>query len=156
VRRAQRAPAQVLSQGLHAATLCADAPALWPGAAAAPARVRAATLARLRTTLPAAETAPWPPSTALDQGLVASCRAWPAMAPPPAPPRDAEIRSPALLLAGDHDLSTPLEWAREEARLAPKGKLVVVHGASHSVQTREQGDVGKAAVRDFLLGPATA
>ena len=26
VRRAQRAPAQVLSQGLHAATLCADTP----------------------------------------------------------------------------------------------------------------------------------
>jgi pimeloyl-ACP methyl ester carboxylesterase len=63
---------------------------------------------------------------------------------------------PVLLVNGDHDLSTPLEWAREEARRAPKGRLVVVRGASHSVQTRERGTAGRAAVQAFLLGPATA
>jgi pimeloyl-ACP methyl ester carboxylesterase len=63
---------------------------------------------------------------------------------------------PVLLVNGDRDLSTPLEWAREEARLAPRGKLVVVRGASHSVQSRERGSDGRAAVAAFLLGPATA
>jgi pimeloyl-ACP methyl ester carboxylesterase len=52
---------------------------------------------------------------------------------------------------GDHDLSTPLEWAREELALAPKGKLVVVHGAGHSVQSRAVSGVGRQAVAQFLL-----
>ena len=59
---------------------------------------------------------------------------------------------PALLVNGDHDLSTPLEWARKELALAPKGKLVVVHGAGHSVQSRAVSDAGRRAVAAFLLG----
>ncbi len=59
---------------------------------------------------------------------------------------------PTLLLNGDRDLSTPLEWAREELRLAPRGKLVVVHGASHSIQTAKRGETGREAVEAFLLG----
>ncbi len=55
-----------------------------------------------------------------------------------------------LLVNGDHDLSTPLAWARTELGLAPLGKLVVVHGASHSVQTRERGRAGHRAVDRFL------
>jgi pimeloyl-ACP methyl ester carboxylesterase len=57
-----------------------------------------------------------------------------------------------LLLAGDRDLSTPLEWARQEAAHTPLGKLVIVHGASHSIQSRERGDQGRKAVFAFLLG----
>jgi pimeloyl-ACP methyl ester carboxylesterase len=147
----QRAvPPALFSAGLHAATLCADAPALWPGGPAAPPRVRAAALARLRATLPAAQTAPWPPSTALDQGLLATCRAWPPTAPPPAPARTATIAAPALLLAGDHDLSTPLEWARAQARRMPHARVVVVPGAGHSILSREPGSTGRAALRAFL------
>jgi hypothetical protein len=33
---------------------------------------------------------------------------------------------------------------------------VVVHGASHSIQSRERGTAGRAAIEAFLLGPATA
>jgi pimeloyl-ACP methyl ester carboxylesterase len=62
---------------------------------------------------------------------------------------------PTLLLNGDRDLSTPLAWAREEAKRAPRGKLVIVPGASHSVQNRERGVVGRRAVEAFLLGTAT-
>ena len=58
---------------------------------------------------------------------------------------------PTLLVNGDHDLSTPLEWAREELALAPHGTLVVVHGAGHSVQSRAVSDVGRQAVARFLL-----
>ena len=53
---------------------------------------------------------------------------------------------------GDHDLSTPLAWARKELGLTTRGKLVVVPGAGHSVQSRAVSNVGRAAVARFLLG----
>jgi pimeloyl-ACP methyl ester carboxylesterase len=59
---------------------------------------------------------------------------------------------PTLLLAGSHDLSTPLEWAQREAALAPRAKLVVVAGAGHSVQVRALSDAGRRAVARFLTG----
>jgi pimeloyl-ACP methyl ester carboxylesterase len=59
---------------------------------------------------------------------------------------------PALLVNGDHDLSTPLEWAREELRLTTEAKLVVVRGAGHSTQSRASSDVSRKAVARFLLG----
>jgi hypothetical protein len=43
---------------------------------------------------------------------------------------------PILLLAGGHDLSTPLGDARAEAALAPDGRLFVVAVAAHSIQNR--------------------
>jgi len=57
---------------------------------------------------------------------------------------------PVLIVNGDHDLSTPLEWAQQEAATAPDVKLVVVPGASHSIQNREQGHIGRDAVIAFL------
>ncbi|HEY6762913.1 MAG TPA: alpha/beta hydrolase, partial [Baekduia sp.] len=144
-------PPTAFSAGLHAATLCADAPALWPGGPAAPAPVRTATLDRLGAGgLRPADTAPWPPSTALDQGLVATCRAWPPTPAPPAPARGATIRAPALLLAGDRDLSTPLEWARAQRDAMADARLVVVPGAGHSILTREAGTTGRDALQQFL------
>jgi pimeloyl-ACP methyl ester carboxylesterase len=58
---------------------------------------------------------------------------------------------PTLILAGDHDLSTPLEWAQEEAASAPLANLVIVNGASHSIQSREPGNQGRKALYAFLL-----
>jgi pimeloyl-ACP methyl ester carboxylesterase len=57
---------------------------------------------------------------------------------------------PVLLLAGGHDLSTPLAGARAEAALAPDGHLVVVPGAGHSVQLRAAGNLAQAVVARFL------
>jgi pimeloyl-ACP methyl ester carboxylesterase len=53
---------------------------------------------------------------------------------------------------GDHDLSTPLEWARAELKLIPQGRLVVVPGAGHSTQLRALSGIGRRAVARFLLG----
>jgi pimeloyl-ACP methyl ester carboxylesterase len=128
-----RVPRAIFSTGLHAATLCADAPALWPGGPAAAPAVRTATIARLRATLPAGATDPFPTSTALTQGLLVTCLAWPPTPAPPAPAAGATIRAPTLLLVGDHDLSTPLEWARAQAHRVPGSRLVVVGGAGHSL-----------------------
>lgn len=59
-------------------------------------------------------------------------------------------RVPVLLVNGDHGLSTPMEWAFEKARHAPDAKVVIVKGASHSIQDRETGHAGRDAVTAFL------
>jgi pimeloyl-ACP methyl ester carboxylesterase len=59
---------------------------------------------------------------------------------------------PTLLVEGRNDLSTQLTWARQQIALTPHGKLVVVPGAGHSVQSRGASDVGRRAVARFLLG----
>ena len=150
VRGAEGAPAGLLSQGLHAATLCADSPAPWGGPQMG-AAARAAALARARSALRPVDTAPFPPSTALHQGLLMTCRWWPPVAAPP-PPAPGPIRAPALLLNGDRDLSTPLEWARAQARAMPRARLFVATGAGHSVLSRDALNRGRAPLRRFLQG----
>ena len=59
---------------------------------------------------------------------------------------------PTLLVNGDHDLSTPLEWAKQELARTTHGKLVVVPGAGHSTQSRAVSDVSRRAVAAFLNG----
>jgi pimeloyl-ACP methyl ester carboxylesterase len=148
VRRAQRAPAQVLSQGLHAATLCADTRSPWGGAGAPLAGRRAA----LERAAARTDPAPYDRATVVGNGYAQLCLRWPPTPAPP-PPRTGDLPAvPTLLLAGDRDLSTPLPWAREQAAHTPNGKLVVVARAGHSVQSRAPGGEGRRAVRRFLLG----
>ncbi len=138
-RAAAGAPAALFSAGLHAATLCSDLSFPWGHARAELARAAA----RL-------DVWPFTPATAAGNGIVQTCLAWPSVhASAPVARKLPPV--PTLLLSGDHDLSTPLEWARAEASLAPHGKLVVVAGASHSIQSRERGDAGRRAAEAFLL-----
>jgi pimeloyl-ACP methyl ester carboxylesterase len=134
VHRAQAVPAPILSQGLHAATLCADLRAPW-GGPGAPVAARRAALERAARRLPAAALGPFDRATATGNGIAATCAAWPPIRRPALAP-GGPLRVPALLLAGDHDLSTPLAWARRELRRAPRGRLVVARGDGHSVQSR--------------------
>jgi pimeloyl-ACP methyl ester carboxylesterase len=148
VRRAQRAPAQVLSQGLHAATLCADTRSPW-GGAGAPLAGRTAALERAAART---DPAPYDRATVVGNGYAQQCLRWPPT-PAPAAPRTGDLPPvPTLLLAGDRDLSTPLPWAREQAAHTPQGRLVIVPGAGHSVQSRAPGGAGRRAVQRFLLG----
>jgi pimeloyl-ACP methyl ester carboxylesterase len=148
VHRAESVPAGLLSQGLHAATLCADSPAPW-GGPDAPEDERARALQRTRARLTPADTAPFPPAVATAQGLLLTCRWWPPMAAPPAPAA-GPIRAPGLLLAGDRDLSTPLEWARAQARAMPGARLFVAAGAGHSVLSRDPRNRGAPVLNNFL------
>jgi pimeloyl-ACP methyl ester carboxylesterase len=143
-------PPAAYSAGLHAATLCADSPAPWPGGAAATPAVRASAADAQQARMGPRATDPFPVSTAFGQGLLVTCRAWPVTAQPPAPDPYARIAVPALLLAGDRDLSTPLVWARAQAGQMDHARLVVVAGAGHSVLSREQGTTARTALRRFL------
>jgi pimeloyl-ACP methyl ester carboxylesterase len=151
VRLGQRAPATVLSQGLHASTLCADDPVPW-GGPNAPLASRGPALARALARLTPAATYPYDRATMVGNGALQTCRQWPPMATASAP-RPRELPPvPVLLLAGDHDLSTPLEWARREAAVAPQGKLVVIHGAGHGPSLRAKSNRARVALARFLQG----
>jgi pimeloyl-ACP methyl ester carboxylesterase len=146
----ERTPASALDQGLHASALCADWRYPW-GDSAVPLAGREAKLRSAVGRLSAAEIFPFDRATALGNGFVRQCLPWSPTPPTPLPPRGAKLRMRTLLVNGDHDLSTPLEWAREELAFAPHGTLFVVHGAGHSVQSRAVSDAGRQAVARFLL-----
>jgi pimeloyl-ACP methyl ester carboxylesterase len=150
VERRERAyPASELSQGLHASTLCADTPTPW-GGPDAPLAGRKAKLDAAVARLSRASLGPYDRATASGNGIALQCLYWPPV-PEPEPPAGGTLPSaPTLLLAGEQDLSTPLEWARQEARTAPQGRLMIVPGAGHSVQLQAIPAV-LAAVRRILL-----
>jgi pimeloyl-ACP methyl ester carboxylesterase len=142
------ASASDLDQGLHASALCADWRFPW-GSSSASLASRAKAVARAVARTPAASFYPFDRATATGTGFIKQCLPW---APsPPTPAAGGKITVPTLMVNGDHDLSTPLEWARAELKLLTKGRLVVVPGAGHSTQSRAYSDVGRNAVAAFLL-----
>jgi pimeloyl-ACP methyl ester carboxylesterase len=125
-RRAQAAPAAVLSQGLHAATLCPE------------------------SHLDATARRVWPfdAYTAAHNGLIELCRNWPATASPPQGLGRPLPPVPTLLLEGAADLSTNVAWMRQEARLVPRPTIRVLPGTGHAVL---RSPAGLRALQAFLL-----
>ncbi len=151
VQRDEAVPAGFLSQGLHESTLCQELAPPWDPAA--PAARRVAALASLAAATPAAELYPFDRATASGNGLAQGCLAWPATTPPEVgdgAPGASLPAVPVLLLAGERDLSTPLPWAQAEAAMAPRGELLEVPGAGHSVQLRARDRAVRRAVARFL------
>jgi pimeloyl-ACP methyl ester carboxylesterase len=143
------APADALDQGLHASALCADWRYPW-GTSAAPLGGREAALNRAVAKVPASTLFPFDRKTATGNGFIRQCLPW---APTPPTPLDrGKITVPTLLVNGNHDLSTPLEWAKQELARTTHGKLVVVPGAGHSTQSRSVSDVSRTSVASFLNG----
>ena len=153
VQRDEAVPASYLSQGLHESTLCPELAPPWDPAA--PATQRAATLSKLADSTPQADLFPFDRATATGNGLAQGCLAWPATPPPDVPDGAPSSRLPAvpvLLLSGERDLSTPLPWVREEAAMAPRGRLLEVPGAGHSVQLHARDPAVRRTVARFLAG----
>jgi pimeloyl-ACP methyl ester carboxylesterase len=150
VHAADAATAGELSQGLHASTLCADMPMPW-GGPDTPLAARPAALARAVARLTTAQVWPFDRDTAAGNGFIQTCLYWPPAPAPAAAAARAELPAvPVLLLAGGHDLSTPLAGARAQAALAPDGHLLVVPSAGHSVQSRAAGNPAEAELARFL------
>ncbi|MGH3713485.1 MAG: alpha/beta hydrolase [Micromonosporaceae bacterium] len=141
-------PPQQLSAGLHLAAVCADITDMPWGDSAAPLAGRDEALHAAVSELETEEVWPFQKRTAGEQGLVANCRHWPSARPMPAPPHRT-LSMPVLLLSGNRDLSTPLEWAEQQLAHTPYGTHVVIDGAGHSVQRRSPA--GARAATDFLL-----
>ena len=153
VRRGEAAPAGFLSQALHESTICLELASPWDPAQ--PRGQRAAGLAALAASTPEAELYPFDRATATGNGLAQGCLAWPPTEPPAVPdgaPAAPLPPVPILLLSGERDLSTPLAWARAEAALAPRGQLLEVPGAGHSVQLRARDSDVRLRLARFLSG----
>jgi pimeloyl-ACP methyl ester carboxylesterase len=142
-------PVASYSSGLHIDAFCSDAVYPW-GRSDAPLSTRQAKLDRRISRLDPRRVWPYTRATAAGTGFTQECLRWKSR--PSAEPPARLPGVPVLLVNGDHDLSTPMEWAYEEARHAPNGKLVIVEGASHSIQNRERGHAGRDAVIAFLNG----
>jgi pimeloyl-ACP methyl ester carboxylesterase len=149
----ESAPADLLSQGLHESTLCLDLAAPWNPSAGGSERALA--IRRAVERVRARSLFPFDRATAYGNGLAQGCLAWPPTELPAVFDGDPSAQLPpvpVLLLAGERDLSTPLAWAHEEAAKAPDGRLVIVPGAGHSVQTRAHDPGMRNALIRFLGG----
>jgi pimeloyl-ACP methyl ester carboxylesterase len=153
VQRAEAVPAGYLSQGLHESTLCQELAPPWNPAA--PGAQRSARLSALAASTPQADLYPFDRATAIGNGVAQGCLAWPATLAPDVPAGAVSGDLPAvpvLLLSGERDLSTPLPWARAEAAMAPRGQLLEVPGAGHSIQLRARDPNVRRMVARFLAG----
>jgi pimeloyl-ACP methyl ester carboxylesterase len=137
------------SSGLHIDAFCSDSVFPW-GRSDTPLAGRPAALDRALRRTPESRFWPYTRATSAGEGFTQECLRWRSRPSAEPPARLPDV--PVLLLAGDHDLSTPMEWAYEEARHAPDGRVVVVPGAAHSIQNRERGHAGRDAVTAFLTG----
>lgn len=142
-------PVASYSSGLHIDAFCSDAVYPW-GRSDTPLNRRQAKLDKRIRQMSPKQVWPYTLATAAGTGFTQECLRWKSR--PSAEPPAGLPNVPVLLVNGDHDLSTPMEWASEEARRAPNGRLVIVKGASHSIQNRERGHEGRDAVIAFLGG----
>lgn len=147
LRGGSSTPPAEFSAGLHVATLCADLRSAPWGDSLTPLHERDEAIARALDKISTADAWPFEPETAIEQGIIQGCRHWPPSRPNPRPPH-SQLTMPVLLVNGDRDLSTPVEWAREQAARTPHGRLVVIAGMGHSIQGRNAE--GDRAVEAFL------
>lgn len=75
--------------------------------------------------------------------------AWEAAAQHDALPRLGALDMPALVIAGENDLATPLDAKRALAAALAHSRLIVLEGAPHMMQIEQPGPF-LAAVEDFL------
>jgi pimeloyl-ACP methyl ester carboxylesterase len=61
-----------------------------------------------------------------------------------------EVNVPSLVIAGEHDLFTPVQLARTMARTLPEAELLVVRGATH-IAPLEIPELVNLAIEKFLI-----
>ena len=146
---------QVVSGGvnraLYLSTICEEVSFPWERGASADARIDQAT--RALNAIPADAFSPFDRRTAAGASLVPLCYGWPNAAPPPEAPGELP-RVPALILAGDADVRTPVEDATSVASRLGATAVVVPH-TGHSVLGSDFSGCARAAVAAFFRDGST-
>lgn len=137
----------VLSAGLHLATLCSDLRFPWSGQ---PAATRPAALETAVRQLDPDKLYPYDVQTARNQLVVEGCLRWPATRMSTYPEQQVLLPR-TLILHGSNDLFCPVAWAQWEKDHARSARLVVVPGSGHGVQGSRNDATGRDEVRTFLL-----
>src|SRR2546421_8078806 len=142
-------PAEDLSMGLLAATVCDDGPFPWqPGT---PVSDRPALLASALDALPAGATGPFG-KWATDVGPAALCLLWPPQPAGRGLGTGPLPNVPVLVLSGSRDLRTPTAQAAAVAARFPQGRLLIVPGVGHSVLGADLTGCAETAVKTWLAG----
>jgi len=128
-------PARAFSAAVTVATLCEETALPWPRAAAITDRSAYAEAAA--AALPEYAFLPFNRTTALEGPIVELCRNWPLAPDPPVLPSGPLPDVPVLLLAGQLDLTTPVETARRTAALFRHASVYVARDVGHSVLTSD-------------------
>ncbi|MBI4497433.1 MAG: alpha/beta hydrolase [Chloroflexi bacterium] len=66
------------------------------------------------------------------------------------------VQAPTLVVRGSHDAIVPQRWAEEVTRLLPHGKLVVIPGAAHTVNSDAPLELARVALPFLWAGCTTA
>jgi hypothetical protein len=140
---------QFFSNGLYAATVCEEGPLGWERTTATAGRIAAAEAALRR--VPAEALHPFDRTTALfSSPTLQLCNRWPSAPAAPAIADGPFPAAPALVLAGEDDLRTPLESARRVAARIPGATLVQISEMGHSVLDGFPRTCGLRTVDDFF------
>jgi pimeloyl-ACP methyl ester carboxylesterase len=144
-------PAQDLSAGLYAATVCRDGPFPWEPNA--PVESRPSVYKSAVAALPAGSLGPFG-KWAARFGNADFCLRWPTPAgggvfgPGPLP------NVPLLALSGGFDMRTPTVNAASVVARFPQGRLLVVPGVGHSTTTADPSGCAANAVRSWFQNGA--
>ena len=148
---AGQASSEQLDDPLSLATTCDDGPFPWQ--AATPVADRPALLQSALAALPASSfggLGTWAESL----GTANACVSWPeSQVAPPAPAAYPDV--PVLALSGARDLRTPRSSARSVVAAFPRGRLLAVGNAGHSVLTTSLSSCVARSVHAWLDGLAT-
>jgi pimeloyl-ACP methyl ester carboxylesterase len=138
------------SDGLFVATTCSDTPLPWPPLS--PLAGRATALRAAAAALAPRALAPFDSIAAMRDSIGQECLRWPPTGTTPPSSRGRLPNVPALLLAGQDDLRTPVEDAARVAATLPRARLVTLAGTGHDVEGSDNTGCVSRAVRNFLRG----
>ena len=142
-------PADELSMGLLAATVCDDGPFPWQPET--PLSDRQALFRAAIAALPHGATGPFG-TWATGIGPAALCLLWPPQTRRAGIGAEPPPNVPVLVLAGDRDLRTPAADAAAVAARFPQGRLLIVPGVGHSVLGADLSGCADNAVKTWLAG----
>ena len=149
-------PARLLSVGLYTATTCEEVRFPWARTTPPDPLERRRQARAAAEALPESAFAPFDRGALLENDLLQLCDRWqaapdaPAFGPGPLP------NVPALILAGEDDLRTPLESARRVAAQLPRARLVVAPATGHSALGSDFSGCAQRAFARFFSGRPVA